>query len=274
MKTWLITGCSSGIGRGIAQAVLAQGDQAAVTARDTRKLEDLAAEYPDRVLPLSLEVTEPESVDRAVRQVLDRFGTVDVLVNNAGHGYRSSVEEGEDAGIQDVFAANFFGPVRLIRTVLPHMRAKKTGAIVNVSSIAAVKTGMGSGYYAASKAALEMVSEALYKEVTPLGIKVMIVEPGAFRTRFFDDSMKGTAVKIPDYADTAGKRRKENIVNNHDQPGDPEKGGRVIVEAIGKDAYPRRLLLGSDAVRVVSSALNKRTEEVNVWKEVSKQSDF
>ena len=145
---------------------------------------------------------------------------------------------------------------------------------LNLSSIAAVRSAVGSGYYAATKAALELVSDALYQEVSPLGIKVMVVEPGAFRTRFFDDSLKGTQVKIDDYAATAGKTRKENIVNHHDQPGDPVKGGKVIVETIEKEDYPRTLLLGSSAVSIVRKALENRLAEIDQWENVSRQSDF
>lgn len=154
------------------------------------------------------------------------------------------------------------------------MRANHQGAIINLSSIAAVRSAVGSGYYAATKAALELISDALYQEVSPLGIKVMVVEPGAFRTRFFDDSLKGTQVKIDDYAATAGKTRKENIVNQHDQPGDPIKGGKVIVETIEKENYPRTLLLGRSAVDAVRNKLQERLEEIAQWEEVSRQSDY
>lgn len=274
MKTWLITGCSSGIGNGIAKAVLAKGDRAVITARDEKKLAALAEQYPETCLPVSLEIRDRKSIDEAVAKAVAHFGPIDMLVNNAGHGYRAAVEEGDDAGIADVFETNFFGPVYLINRVLPMMREKRSGAIVNVSSIAGVRSAICSGYYAASKSALEMVSEALWQEVTPLGIKVMIVEPGAFRTKFYDEALKGTPNAISDYAATAGKRRVENLTNNHDQLGDPEKGGRVIVETIEADTYPKRLALGSDAVKVVEKTLTDRLAEVQAWAKVSGQSDF
>lgn len=154
------------------------------------------------------------------------------------------------------------------------MRKNHRGAIINLSSIAAVGSGVGSGYYAATKAALELISDALYQEVSPLGIKVMVVEPGAFRTRFFDDSLKGTQIQIDDYKDTAGKNRKENIVNRHDQPGDPLKGGKLIVETIEREDYPRTLLLGSGAVSFVRDKLKKKLAEIEQWEAVSIQSDF
>ncbi len=274
MKTWLITGCSSGIGRGIAKAVLEKGDNAVVTARDVSKVEDLVRDYPDTALAAALDVTEKESIVKAVKAARERFGTIDVLVNNAGYGYRSSIEEGDVGDVSVLFQTNVFGSVELIKEVLPQMRAQKSGAIINVSSIAAVRSAIGSGYYASSKAALELITDGLAKEVGPLGIKVMTVEPGSFRTYFYDTSLKGTAKKIEDYAETVGKTRKENVVNLHNQPGDPDKAGRVIVQAIEKENYPNRLLLGSDAVRIVSAELASRLEEIEKWKEVSVKTDF
>lgn len=269
MKTWFITGSSSGIGEGIAKAVLKKGDNAVVMARDTGKLNTIVQQYPGTALAVPLELTDKASIRAAVQAANERFGTIDVLVNNAGHGYRAAVEEGEDESIAEVFGTNLFGPVELIKAVLPQMRRNRKGAVINLSSIAAVGSGVGSGYYAATKAALELISDALYQEVSPLGIKVMVVKPGAFRTRFFDDSLKGTQIRIDDYADTAGKTRKENIVNRHDQPGDPDKGGRIIVETIERDDYPRTLLLGSSAVAFVQGKLQEKLEEIERWNSVS-----
>ena len=274
MKTWLITGCSSGIGRGIAKAVLKKGDNAVVTARDTSKIADLVDQYPNTALGVALDITKKESISAAVKQAQERFGTIDVLINNAGYGYRSSVEEGDIDDVNLLFNTNFFGPIELIKEVLPQMRANKNGAIVNVSSIAAVRSGVGSGYYAASKAALELMTDGLAKELKPLGIKVMIAQPGSFRTNFYDTSLKGTKNKIDDYNETAGKTRKENVVNHKNQPGDPDKGGQVIVDTIEKDNYPFRLLLGSDATNIVASALEERIQEIETWKNISSQSDF
>lgn len=274
MKTWFITGSSSGIGRGIAQAVLEKGDNAIVMARQIETLEPFVKKYPDQVLALSLELTDKSSIGEAVAAANNRFGSIDVLVNNAGHGYRAAVEEGEEEGVAEVFETNFFGAIELIKQILPQMREKRQGAIINISSIAAISAGVGSGYYAATKAALELISDALYQEVSPLGIKVMVVEPGAFRTRFYDDSLKGTQIKINDYAQTAGTRRKENIVNKHDQQGDPMKAGKVIVDTIEKTDYPRTLLLGSDAVSFVSNQLQTKLEEIAEWKEISISTDF
>lgn len=274
MKTWLITGCSSGIGRGIAKAALEKGDQVIVTARNIEKVLDIIQQYPDLALAVSLDVTDSQSIENAVKEGLYHFGKIDVLVNNAGYGYRAAIEEGEIDAVQTLFNTNFFGPIELIKAVLPQMRKRKTGAIINVTSIAAVRSAVGSGYYAASKAALELLTNGLAKELTPLGIKVMVVQPGSFRTKFYDESLKGTQKKIDDYADTAGRTRKENIVNNKQQPGDPDKAGQVIVETIERDDYPGILTLGSDAVQAVSSTLESKLKELNNWASVSQQTDY
>jgi NAD(P)-dependent dehydrogenase (short-subunit alcohol dehydrogenase family) len=274
MTTWLITGCSSGIGRGIAKAVLKHGDNAVVTARNVATVMDIIEDYPDTAIAVPLDITNNESIADAIKAAGDNFGGVDILVNNAGYGYRSSVEEGEEDSVNLLFDTNFFGPIALIKQVLPYMRAQKKGAIINVSSIAAARSGVGSGYYAASKAALELMTDGLMKEVAPLGIKVMTVEPGAFRTKFYDTSLKGTQKQIEDYADTAWKTRKENIVDNQDQPGDPDKAGEVIYETIQKETIPKRLLLGSDAVKIVSAEMKERLQEIEEWSGVSTQTDY
>lgn len=274
MTTWLITGCSSGIGRGIAKAVLKHGDNAIVTARNISTVADIVENYPDTAIAVPLDITNKESIADAVKAAADNFGGIDILVNNAGYGYRSSVEEGEEESVNLLFNTNFFGPIELIKQVLPYMRAQKNGAILNVSSIAAARSGVGSGYYAASKAALELMTDGLMKEVAPLGIKVMTVEPGAFRTKFYDTSLKGTQKQIEDYAETAWKTRKENIVDNQDQPGDPDKAGEVIYETMKKENLPKRLLLGSDAVKIVSAEMKERLQEIEDWSAVSKQTDY
>ena len=208
MPTWLITGCSTGLGRHLAQAVLARGYNATVTARDAANVQDLVDAYPDTALALALDVTEDAQVTNAVRQAEERFGGVDVLVNNAGYGYRAAVEEGEEPEVAKLFATNFFGPVAMIKAVLPGMRARRDGAIVNISSIGARISPPGSGYYSATKAALEAMSASLRKELEPLGITVTVVEPGGFRTDFAGRSLQQSRDAIADYADTAGRRRK------------------------------------------------------------------
>lgn len=197
MSTWFITGCSTGLGRALATAVLERGWNAVVTARSVDKVQDIADAHPDTALALALDVTDSAEVTAAVEQAEARFGNVDVLVNNAGHGYRSAVEESDDAEVAALFATNFHGPVAMIKAVLPGMRARREGAIVNVSSIAGQYSAPGSGYYSATKFALEGMSDALRKEVGPLGIKVLVVEPGAFRTDFAGRSLQQSPPPSP-----------------------------------------------------------------------------
>lgn len=275
MKTWLITGCSSGIGAGIAKAVLKSGDQAVVTARNKEKVQDIVNQYPTKALAVSLDVTDNESIKNAVKEANEKFGTIDVLVNNAGYGYRSAVEEGEGEAVQTLFQTNLFGPIELIKAVLPGMRAQKSGAILNVTSIAAARSAIGSGYYASSKAALELLTNGLAKEVEPLGIKVMVVQPGAFRTRFYDaESLKGTKDEIGDYAQTVGKTRVGKFENKRQQPGDPDRAGEVIVKVVNSDEYPQILTLGADAVTAVKSTLEAKIAELDKWAEVSAEADY
>jgi NAD(P)-dependent dehydrogenase (short-subunit alcohol dehydrogenase family) len=274
MTTWLITGCSSGLGRALADAVLARGDNAVVTARDASKVKDLADGHPATALAVGLDVTAPGEVSAAVEQAVDRFGGIDVLINNAGYGYRAAVEEGDDSDVQQLFATNFFGAVAMIKAVLPGMRARGSGTIVNISSIGARFFNAGSGYYSASKAALEGMSAALRKEVEPLGITVTTVEPGAFRTDFAGRSLTQSATVIDDYAATAGKRRKENDSTHGTQPGDPAKAAQALITAVESGKPPALLLLGSDAVKVISEALDSQRTELEAWQHLSVTTDF
>ena len=274
MSTWFITGCSTGLGRALAQAVLERGENAAITARDAGRLEDLAKVYPDTALACALDVTDDEQVAAAVRQAEDAFGGIDVLVNNAGYGYRAAVEEGDPADVQRLFATNFFGPVALIRAALPGMRARRSGAIVNISSIGALRCPPGSGYYSASKAALEAMTGSLRKEAEPLGIKVIAVEPGAFRTDFSGRSLMQSATAIDDYAETAGLRRKENDTVDGTQPGDPARAARAIIEVVAAPRPPSLLLLGRDALATATAVLDAQRVEAGEWREVTTSTDF
>jgi len=275
MKTWLITGCSSGIGAGIAKAVLKSGDQAVVTARNKDKVMDIVKEYPETALAVSLDVCDNDSIKNAVKEANDRFGTIDVLVNNAGYGYRSAVEEGEIEAVQRLYNTNLFGPIELIKAVLPKMREQKSGYILNVTSIAAARSAVGSGYYASSKAALELLTNGLMKELAPLGIKVMVVQPGAFRTRFYDgESLQGTQSTIGDYEATVGKSRPGNFENKHQQAGDPNKAGEVIVQVVNGDEQPEILTLGKAAVTAVKSTLEAKIAELDKWADISASCDF
>lgn len=274
MKTWLITGCSSGLGKGIAKAVLKRGERAAITARDPGKLKEFQEQYPDQVLTLRLDLNDRDSMKQTVEQTIAHFGGIDVLVNNAGHGYRAAVEESEPEQISELFETNFFAPAELMKLVLPGMREKKSGIIVNVTSIGAVRGALGNGYYSAAKGALELLTEALAKETAHLGIQTMLVEPGAFRTGFYDEALGESRIKIPDYDVISDRYRKDHLVNHRDQAGDPMKGGEVIVETILGGKMPFRLLLGSDAAGAAKTELENRLKEIEDWMETSRRSDF
>jgi NAD(P)-dependent dehydrogenase (short-subunit alcohol dehydrogenase family) len=274
MPTWLITGCSTGLGRHLAQAVLGDGHNAIVTARDAAAVEDLAKAYPDQALAVALDVTDTEQIARAARLAEERFGGVDVLVNNAGYGYRAAVEEGDAAGIATLFSTNFFGPVNLIKAVLPGMRARRRGVIVNVSSISARRFPAGSGYYSASKAALESVSGSLRNEVAPLGIKVIVVEPGAFRTDFAGRSLQESPTVISDYAETVDARRKVNDRTHGTQPGDPDRAAEAIMACVKADNPPFLLLLGEDALDSVRSELEALSGDIDKWQELTLTTSF
>ncbi len=274
MPTWLITGCSTGLGRSLAEAVIEAGHNAVVTARDVAKVADLADAAPDRVLPVALDVTKPDQISSAVQHARERFGVVDVLVNNAGYGYRAAVEEGDDAEVRTLFETHFFGAVAMIKAVLPGMRERRSGAIVNISSIGATVTPVGSGYYAAAKAAIEGMSGALRGELAPLGISVTVVEPGAFRTDFAGRSLVQSATAIDDYAGTAGQRRKENDTMHGNQAGDPAKAGAAIVTAVESSEPPAFLLLGPDALALYRYTADTRGSEIAKWEQLSGSTNF
>ena len=271
MSTWLITGCSTGLGRALAEAAIGAGHNAVVTARDVTKVTDLAGE---RVLAVAVDVTNPEQVTSAVHRAEERFGGVDVLVNNAGYGYRAAIEEGDDADVRALFETHFFGTVAMIKAVLPGMRARRFGAIVNISSIGAQLTPVGSGYYSAAKAAIEGMSGALRGELAPLGISVTVVEPGAFRTDFAGRSLAQSSTVIDDYADTAGTRRKEHDTMHGNQPGDPAKAGAAIIEAVESGDAPAFLLLGADALAAYRYVAGRRADEIAKWERLTTSTDF
>lgn len=266
MTTWLITGCSTGLGRALAEAVLQRGDNAVVTARDPSKVEDLTANFPDTALALSLDVTDSAQVRTAIDRGTERFGEIDVLVNNAGYGYRAAVEEGADEDVRALFDTHFFGSVDMIKAVLPQMRARRSGTIVNLSSIGATITPAGSGYYAAVKCAIEGLTGSLRKELEPLGITAMVVGPGGFRTDFSGRSLQQSAEAIDDYSETAGKRRKENDTTHGTQPGDPAKAAAAIITAVESPDTPEMLVLGDDATSAYASVLQSQLASLETWR--------
>ena len=274
MATWFITGCSSGLGHGLATAALESGFNVVVTARDAGKVKDFEEAFPGRALTVALDLTDKASIGEAVALATARFGDIDVLINNAGYGYRAAIEEGDEQDVADLFATHVFGPVALMKAVLPAMRARKQGTIVNFSSIGAQVFNPGSGYYSAAKMAQEGITLTLKTEVEPLGIRVMVIEPGAFRTDFAGRSLKGAKTDIDDYADTVGPRRKANDRTNGTQPGDPVRAAKLIVETVAKPKLPKRLLLGSDSVEIVRKGLNVQLDEIAAAQVASESTDF
>jgi NAD(P)-dependent dehydrogenase (short-subunit alcohol dehydrogenase family) len=270
---WLITGCSSGLGHALARAVLHRGHRAVLTARTTAPLEALAKDFPETALVAALDVTRPEQISAVVRRAEAHFGSIDVLVNNAGVGYLAAVEEGDEEGIRWLFETNVFGAAALIRAVLPGMRGRKQGTIVNVSSVAGFVSAAGMGYYAASKFALEGLTEALWQEVEPLGLEVLLVEPGGFRTGMVQRNR--VSVQIPAYAATAGAFR--SFVENAPEtlfPGDPARAAEVLIETVEARKKPHRLVLGSDAHGAITTKLDALQTEYAAARAVAHRTDF
>ena len=272
-RTWFVTGASSGFGKAIAQEALARGGRVIATARDPATVADLVAAHGNRVLALTLDVTDRAQIAAAIESA-DRFGGVDVLVNNAGYGFVGGVEESGEGEIAAQMAVNFQGPLDMIRTVLPGMRARgRGGFIVNLSSIAGVRAFPGSAFYSASKFALEGLSEGLAGEVKPFGIGVMIVEPGYFRTDFSGRSIRTTEHGDPAYAALAKMRAAIPKIDGRQQ-GDPKRGAAAIVEAVDSDEPPLRLVLGSDALEICGAAFDTRRAELDRWAAVSQGTDY
>jgi NAD(P)-dependent dehydrogenase (short-subunit alcohol dehydrogenase family) len=274
MSTWFITGCSTGLGRSLAQAVLARGWKAVVTARDPAAVADIVTEHPETALGLKLDVAKNIQVADAVQQAQARFGGIDVLVNNAGYGYRGAVEEASQAEIRELFDTNFFGLVAVTQAVLPGMRVRGSGYIVNVSSVGGRMAAPGSAFYSASKFAVEGMSDALRKEVKPLGIGVMVVEPSGFRTDFAGRSLRQSARMIDAYSPTAGKRRKENITTDGQQAGDPIRAAEAIIRAVQSDKPPFRLALGRAAVERIRQEMETQRRDLDTWADVAIGADY
>ena len=273
MATWLITGCSTGLGRALATAVLDRGETVIVTARDAASVEDLARAHPGTALALPLDVRDHAQVRAAVRAARERFGAIDVLVNNAGHGYRAAVEEAAGDQVRELFATNFFGAVALIQAVLPGMRERRSGTVVNISSAGVRSCPVGTGHYVAAKAALEALTAALRKEVAPLGITVMTVEPGAFRTNY-KRSLAQPREEISDYAGTVGARRKADLAEDARQPGDPARAAGAIIAAVQSPDVPSVLVLGPDALTWFRDAMKELSADVDAWEQTSLSTSF
>ena len=271
---WLITGCSTGFGRELAKLVLARGWRAVVTARDASKVADIAEGHASQALVLPLDVTDRGQIDAAVAATKERFGRIDVLVNNAGYGYLAAIEEGEDAAVREMFEANVFGLVDMTKAVLPVMRKQRSGLIVNVSSIGGLTSFAATGYYHGTKYAVEGISESLATEVKPLGIDVLIVEPGPFRTNWAGPSIKQSATQIDDYAATAGERRKQTAARSGNQAGDPVRAAQAIIDAALSDTPPLRLLLGKTALELARKKLDFLRKDFDTWEATTVGADF
>ncbi len=269
---WFITGCSTGFGRQIAKHVLELGYRVVVTSRDPEDVQDLA-ELGD-VLILKLDVTERSQAEAAVKAAEDHFGGIDVLVNNAGIGYFAAVEESDEKEVRKMFDVNVFGLSRMIHIVLPGMRKRRKGFIINLSSIGGLRSFPALGYYNATKFAVEGLSEALWQEVEPLGIKVMLVEPSGFRTDWAGRSANETQHQIADYADTADKSIRHLRTLSGNQNGDPVRAAEAIVQAVESSNPPRRLLLGNDAYDGAMAKLDELREQFTAWEDVSRGADF
>jgi NAD(P)-dependent dehydrogenase (short-subunit alcohol dehydrogenase family) len=271
---WLITGCSSGLGRALARHVLEAGFRCAVTARDPGQVEDLVAVAPGRAFALALDVTDDAQRRHAVAEAERRLGGIDVLVNNAGYGYYAGIEEGEDAEIRAMFETNVFALAAMVRCVLPGMRARGRGHIVNVSSVAGLVAMPSAGYYAATKFAVEALTESLWKEVEPLGLRATLVEPGPFRTDFAARSMREPRHAIAAYAATAIARRAELQRNSGRQPGDPARAAQIVVDLLRSDEPPRRILLGRIGVARVREKLAALLASIDAHAALSASADF
>jgi NAD(P)-dependent dehydrogenase (short-subunit alcohol dehydrogenase family) len=273
-KVWLVTGASSGFGRAIAEAAVAAGDTVIGTARRTESLDDLVAAYPDRVEAISLDVTDGARIDAVAADVLARYGRVDALVNNAGRTQVGAFEETTDQELRDLFELHVFGPARLTRALLPQMRERGSGSVVNISSLGGQLSFAGFSAYSATKAALEQLSEGLADEVAPFGIKVLIVEPGAFRTNLFGKGAAYFSEENPVYAEKVGATRQLVQGGDGDQPGDPAKAAAAIRLALDAEKTPLRLALGGDAVDSLTGHLDSMRAELAEWEKVSRGTDF
>ncbi|GGQ79744.1 oxidoreductase [Streptomyces asoensis] len=273
-RVWLVTGASSGFGRAVAEAAVAAGDTVIGTARRTGGLDDLVAAHPDRVEAIALDVTDGERIDAVAADVLARYGRVDVLVNNAGRTQVGAFEETTDRELRDLFELHVFGPARLTRALLPQMRERGSGSVVNISSFGGQLSFAGFSAYSATKAALEQLSEGLADEVAPFGIKVLIVEPGAFRTGLFGKGAAYFSAENPAYAEKVGATRRLVQGGDGSQPGDPAKAAAAILLALDADDTPLRLALGGDAVDFLTAHLDSVRAELAAWEKVSRGTDF
>ncbi|MEZ5571257.1 MAG: oxidoreductase [Halioglobus sp.] len=271
---WLITGCSTGFGREIANCALRLGARVAVTARRVESVTDICAEFPERALAIALDITDAKQREHALQTTLDHFGQLDVLVNNAGYGYVAAIEEGDDAAFREMFETNFFATLAMTRLVLPYFRERGCGRILNNSSQAGLMANPGTGFYSASKHALEGVMEALGKEVAPLGVQVITIQPGAFRTDWSGRSMQRSGQRIEAYADIVHSRLDMIAAIDGKQPGDPVRAAQVFVDLATMDNPPAQLVLGTGLLQSYRQRLNEIQRRLDAWEAVSVSAEY
>ena len=272
--TWFITGCSSGFGRELTRVVLAHGYRVAVTARDPKQVAELVDGHEDRTLTLPLDVTDSAQVAESVRRAEEHFGGIDVLVNNAGIGYFAAVEESVEKDVRRMFEIDFFGLAHMTKAVLPGMRHRRSGHIINISSIAGLAPLPSLGYYCAAKFAVEGLSECLAMEVVPLGIRVTLIEPSGFRTNWAGSSASEATEEIADYAATAGAVHRQLRELSGKQPGDPVRAANAIIQIVESPEPPLHLLLGKDALRMGREKLDTLRHDFDAWEKTTVGADF
>lgn len=273
-RVWFITGASRGIGALIAEAALADGNAVVAAGRNVKAIVERLGESP-ALLPVALDVTDEAQAKAAVHAAVKKFGRVDVLVNNAGFGLLGAVEESADKDVRRMYDTNVFGLLNVTRAVLPTMRAKRSGHVINISSIGGYRAGAGFGVYSSTKFAVEGITESLYAELKPLGIHATVVEPGYFRTDFLDGSSLIVAPEvIDDYDETSGAVRRKATQMNHNQPGDPKKLAAAMLKLVDAPTPPLRLPLGTDTLAAIAAKNEYVTQETEIWKELSGSTDF
>lgn len=273
-KVWLITGCSTGFGRELATLVLKLGYKAAVGARNTDDVKDIVAAYPETAIALKLDVIKPDEIKTSVEQTIAKFGQIDVLVNNAGIGYFGAVEESEEAEVRRMFEINFWGLTNMTNAVLPLMRKKRSGHILNVASIGGLVGFPAVGFYNATKFAVDGLSEALAKETKHLGIKVTIIAPSGFRTDWAGRSANNSKIVIDDYTESAHKNKDTIRGYSGAQPGDPVRAAKAIVAAVESEHPPLRLLLGAAALKGARNKLEELKKDFDAWESTTIGADF
>lgn len=275
MNVWFITGASRGFGLEIAREALSRGDSVVATARNPQVVYDAIPDAGDRLLAVALDVHDAAQIDAAVQAAVEKFGRIDVLVNNAGRGLLGAVEEATDEEVRAVYDVNVFGLLAVTRAVLPTLRAQRSGTIINLSSVGGFVSGPGWGVYSSTKFAVEGLSEAMTHELAPLGIKVVAIEPGPFRTNFLDgSSLEIAANEIADYAETSGVTRKWADDTNYAQDGDPLKAAKIIVDLPSYDTLPERIQLGRNAFERIAAKVERTARDQEAWREIALSADY